>query len=126
MVKRMPTTVASLHLSPRMGFLERTCLRRWILPSIQVRTRVTQQQLPSQPKKKLKRSQSRKLQEELAKPLSKRIKWKEVDLSAVKLPEPRMPEPQLHFENGRTFYKHPLRYAIPSFHILELLRLDTD
>lgn len=39
-----------------------------------------------------------------------RINWSDVDLSKVSLPAPRKPEPQLQYENGRDFFKHPHRY----------------
>ena len=37
------------------------------------------------------------------------VDWSQVDISEVSLPPPRHPEPQLHYEDGRTFYKHPHR-----------------
>ena len=37
------------------------------------------------------------------------VDWSKIDLSEVSLQPPRHPEPQLHYEDGRTFYKHPHR-----------------
>jgi hypothetical protein len=38
------------------------------------------------------------------------INWRKVDLSQITIPQPKFPEPQLHYEDGRTFFKHPLRF----------------
>jgi hypothetical protein len=37
------------------------------------------------------------------------VDWSQINLSDVSLPPSRHPEPQLHYEDGRTFYKHPHR-----------------
>ena len=37
------------------------------------------------------------------------IDWDLVNLSQVEFPTPRFPEPKVHYEDGRTFHKHPHR-----------------
>jgi hypothetical protein len=44
------------------------------------------------------------------------VDWSKVDLSAITLPKPAHPEPELQYENGRTFHKHPNSYH-PSKHL---------
>jgi len=37
------------------------------------------------------------------------IDWDLVDVSQIEFPTPRFPEPKVHYEDGRTFHKHPHR-----------------
>lgn len=85
-----------------------------IVPQIQIRTQVTQ----VTPPKPLKKKQLRKLEElkrkeeeEAKKEITvDSVDWSKVDLSTITIPEPAHPEPQLQYENGRTFHKHPHSY----------------
>jgi hypothetical protein len=43
--------------------------------------------------------------------LTKKVNWREVDLSLVQ-PTPRSAEPELHREDGKTYFKHPKRYNL--------------
>lgn len=87
---------------------------------MQVRTQVTQVKLPKPQKKhtpakqgptNTKASAAKVLKgtETKKKESPNEVDWNQVDLSEVSLPPPRHPEPQLHYEDGRTFYKHPHR-----------------
>jgi hypothetical protein len=43
------------------------------------------------------------------KKITKKVKWSKVDFDAIQIPEHKNPEPVLHVENGKTYYKHPRR-----------------
>jgi hypothetical protein len=52
------------------------------------------------------------------KKLQRKINWNKVDFDAIQIPEPKNPEPQLHYENGKTYHKHPNRHASLVYFIL--------
>jgi ribosomal protein L10 len=51
-----------------------------------------------------------KFVEEERKRLKKPVKWSEVDLENWEPKPPKLPEPVVHREDGKTYYKHPKRY----------------
>jgi hypothetical protein len=74
--------------------------------SIQSRRQVTKVKPAKQKPVKIKPDTS-------AVPLNKidQIDWSKIDLSEISRPPPSNPEPKLHYEDGKTYFKHPLRYA---------------